>query len=329
MTWQTKYTQVLNTNNPLTLNYNYVIEIPAIDFDDIFIRLALRPSSSGSARVQAMYVGHGSGYSFDGAQVPVTVNGNANFTLSGTLTYSDPIPVASFGFDRTKKLLLSYELLNGDSYRGAVGLATDFKLHYKIGIGEAGATSKSGYTTLSNRTAMLEAVQFVDVVPPIDEEQNEDEGEYVVNSAKQVLDGERHSTGGEVVGVANMHTHIQFKNPIGSGKIGLLYEVEIFPEADTIVTMRSTRNTYGTAFPVKCNLFFNFGAGSMEGRYANLSAIEGVFHSIHKLKGGQRNTIKLDVPLVACLPDIHALIAFHTKGVGGVVNIQWREIPSH
>jgi hypothetical protein len=324
MTWQTKYQVTLTTNNPLTSNYNYVVEIPAINYTDTHIRLALRPPTSGSARVQAMYIGHGTGYSFDGSQVPVKVLGNTNFILSGGLVYSDPIPVASFGFDVTKKINIAYEILSGDNYRSVSSLPADYKLHYKTGTGDSVTTTKSGYSTIASRTAMLEAVQFVDVIP-------EEEPEDIPSSnsdIKQLIEGERLSSGADVPGVTGKHLHFQFKNPSASGKLGLLYEVEICPEYDTVMTLRSYGEDLANIMS-KCNLKFGFGQGTMHCRWGHADSILGNFHSIHKLKGGKRNIIKLDIPLVAMIPGQTTVMALHSEGVGAVGNIQWREITNN
>jgi hypothetical protein len=321
MNWLTKYLINLTTNNPLAANYNYVVEIPPINHTDTHIRLGLRPPTSGSARVQAMCVGHGIGYSFDGSQVPVKVLGNTSFILSGGLVYSDPIPVASFGFDVSKKLNLAYEILSGDNYRNASSLSADYKLNYKTGGGDADTTVKSGYTTITGRTAMLESVQFVDVVP----EEEPEEMPTSNSDIKQLLEGERLSSGADAAGLPGQHLHFQFKNPSASGKLGLLYEVEIAPEYDTVMTLRSYAEDLANIMN-KCNLKFGFGQGTMHCRWGHAESILGNFHSIHKLKGGQRNIIKLDVPLVAMNPGLTTLIALHGQGIGAVCNLQWREI---
>jgi hypothetical protein len=323
--WSTLYTQTLNGDSALGANYNYVVELPAVSPGDAYLRIALRAPASGQSRVQEMYIGHGSGYSFDGNQVPVTVNGSPSFTLSSGLTYSDPILASSLGFDASKKLICAYGLLSGDAYRRNNSLSANFGLHYKVGSGDAATTSKSGYTSISGWTAIIEAIQFADAVPeaplPLPLAQSETEG-YV-----QLLNGERHSSGGEVSGAAGKYLHIQFRNPTGTGKTGFLYEVEIAPEADTVMSLRSYNDAIGSVFP-KCNLMFAFGPGSMEARWSNENSILGNFHSIHKLKGGERNVITLDVPLVGLTAGRGVVMALHAPNVGAVANVQWREVPA-
>lgn len=333
MTWNTLYSATLNANTAVGgSNFNYVVEIPAIGASDAHVRIALHGPTSGTSRVQSMYLGHGSGYGFDGAQVQVKVGGLSSFSLSSGVTYSDPIPTASFGYDPTKKLLLAYGLLSGDNYRVNTSASSAHSMYWKAGTGDAATTAKTGYTTGASRTAMVGGVQFVDVVPtitePVPEEECDCEHSQTDNS-QQVLDGQRHSTGDEIVGEEGKHTVIQFVNPAGTGKIGLLYEVEITPAADTIVSLRSYTGLLGAAFPVKCNLMFGAGQASMHGRVSKENSIPGYFHSIHKLRGGQRNIIKLDTPLIGLVSGATtAVIVLHSKGVGCVGNIQWREIPA-
>lgn len=323
MSWISGYSQTLNGDSPLGASFNYVAEIPAIPSGAGYVRIGMRGPSSGLSRVQAMFIGHGSGYSFDGDQAAITVGGQPSFTLSSGLTYSDPILADDFGFDTSKPILLAYELLNGDAYRRN-NSASGCTLYYKAGAGDASATSKSGYTTQSSRTALLESIQFAAEVP-IEEDPPQHE-EPPLNSADQVLSGERHSSGEVLAGEAGKHLHIQFRNPSTSGKIGLLYELEITPDADTVLSFRSHVAAIGSAFPIKCNLYFGFGQALMECRYSHESSILGVFHSIHKLKGGQRSIIRLDVPLVALNPGNAVVMALHSPGVGAVANIQWREV---
>jgi hypothetical protein len=321
--WSTLYTQTLNGDSALGANYNYVVELPAVSPGDAYLRIALRAPASGQSRVQEMYIGHGSGYSFDGSHVPVKVNGSASFTLSSGLTYSDPIAVSSFGFDSAKNLLIAYGLLNGDKYRRNTALDPSHVLYYKAGTGDASASAKSGYTISVGNSAIIEAVQFADEIPAEQTPPAQQEiGDYM-----QVLNGERHSAGGEVSCAAGKHLHIQFRNPTGTGKTGFLYEVEIAPEADTVMSLRSYNDAIGSVFP-KCNLMFAFGPGSMEARWSNENSILGNFHSIHKLKGGERNVITLDVPLVGLTAGRGVVMALHAPNVGAVANVQWREVPA-
>jgi hypothetical protein len=328
MTWQNFYTVNLNSDFNLGANsFNYVAKIPAINQTDNFIRLALRSPNAGQSRVQNMYIGHGTDYSFDGNQKPVTVGEQSTFTLNGGLTYSDPINVTSINFDSTKDIIIAYGLLNGDVYRGNTS-ASGRTLYWKLGTGDSANTTKTGYTVGSNRTALIENIQLVDVVP---DEQEEPEVIYKkYDNAEQVINGERHSTGGEIEAQPGKYTHIQFRNPSTSGKIGLLYEVELFPTADTIVSIRAYNGILGVTFPIKCNLMFGAGQGLMEGRYSYQDAVLGNFHSIHKIKANQRNIIHLDVPLVGIVAGVTTvLIAFHSPNVGAVANIQWRELTNN
>lgn len=319
--WTNQYTQTLTGNSLLGANFNYVVEIPA-QTGDVYIRLGLRSPTTGQCRVQSMYIGHGSGYSFDGSQVQVTVGGNGNFTLSGgSLTYSDPILASSFGFDDTKKIYLAYGILNGDYYRRNDSAGTGYALHYKSGPVDAGTTSKSGYTTQSSRTALLEIIQASDAIPteePIEEETG------MGDNTQQVLDGKRHSAGGDIAGQANKHLHLQLYNNV-SGKKALLYELDITPTVDTVVSLRSYTTALANTFP-KCNLFFGAGQGQMDAKYGHEDSVLGNFHSIHKLKGGVRNIIKLDCALVCMNSGTSVVVAFHQAGAGAVANMQWREI---
>jgi hypothetical protein len=321
--WQTQFTQSLNSDATLASGYNYVVEIPSVPQGDLFMRLALRGPASGQSRVTSMFIGHGgTSPGFDGSQVPVTVNGSPTFTLgAGALVYSDPILASDFGFDVTKKVILAYGLTGGDKYRRNTAAGSGFVLYYKTGTGDAGNTSKTGYTTSAGATAILEGLQFAEEVPATPPPLiNESEG------FMQVLNGERHSSGGQVDGESGKHLTVQFKNPSNSGKLGLLYEVEICPEVDTIMTLRSVSSTLGVAVFPKCNLRFGAGQGLMEVRYSNEASILGNFHSIHMLKGGVRNVINLDAPLVGIEPGSYVIAVLHSSDVGAVVNFQWREL---
>lgn len=324
MMWANHYTQSFDGDSGLGSNYNYVVEIPPIATGGVYIRLGLRGPSSGQSRVQEMWLGHGAGYSFDGNQVQITVGGLTSFTLTNGVTYSDPILSSSFGFDTTKRLNLAYSLLSGDNYRRNLGLPSTYVLNWKSGSGDSGTTMKTGYTNASGRTALLDSVQFVDVLP-VEPDPVPPPTEYKTEDYMQVLNGERHSSGGIVEGEPGKHLHIQFRNPPGTGKIGFLYEIELTPDADTVVELASYNEAIGSTFP-KCNLMFAAGPGSMEARYSQQSSKLGNFHSIHKLKGGERSIINLDVPLVGLTAGRGVVVVFHSQNVGATVNVQWREV---
>lgn len=325
--WASIYSQALTGSNSLGSNYNYVVTIPPITPTKQYIRLALRATTTGNCTIQNMWMGYGQDEQFDGLIEQITVNGLSMFTLNG-LTYSDPIDLSNITIDPNKEILLAYELLSGNQYRSNLSAPSTHKLSWKAGTGDADNLNKTGYTTVSGRTAILEAIEEIEDITqePEPEPEPTDPIDHVDNGYEQVLLGQRHSTGEILQGMPNKHLHIQFRNPVGTGKVGLLYELEITPDADTVVSFRSYPNEIGNAFPVKCNLCFGFGKAKMEGRYAFEDSILGVFHSIHKIKGNQRNIIKLDVPLVALHEGWACVMALHDKGVGGVVNLQWREV---
>lgn len=321
--WMSQYTQSLDGDSSLGQNFNYVATLPPVPACDNYMRLALRGPSSGQSRVQSMFVGHGSGYGFDSVPVPVTVNGAASFTLGSGITYSDPILSSSLGFDTSKPLNVAFGLLSGDAYRRNNATGGAHAIHYKTGSGDAGTAAKSGYSTLTGRTSLIEGIQFAAEVPaPIPEPIPQ---ATHMEGYEQVLNGQRHSAGGIVEGVSGKYLHVQFRNPEGTGKNGFLQEVELCPTADTVMSLRSYNAALGSAFP-KCNLMFAYGQASMEARHSHQDHILGNYHSIHFLKANQRNVIHLDVPLVGLYQGRGVVIVLHEPGVGAVANVQWREI---
>lgn len=330
--WNAHYIQTLISNHQLGANFNYVVEIPPIENGDVYVRIGLRAPSTGQCRVQAMYVGHGTGYSFDGNQVPVTVNGQTSFTLTGgQLVYSDPVLASDCGFDTTKPVLLAYSILNGDYYRGNTTLSSDYVLSWKTGTGDAGTTAKSGYTSAAGRTALLEKVEFTDTLEMPPEEPNDPEyptGETLSGGSEipfeQILAGEWHSTGNSrIEGQEGKYLHIQFINPAHSGKLAFYYEMSVTPTDDTEVSFRSHPIALSNQLPRKCNLFFGAGQGVMEGRYSHENSILGIGHSNYEIFKRSNRDVK---PRIILNEGYGCVMVLHKKGAGATVNIHWREI---
>lgn len=306
-------------------DYTYVVWIPASDIGagNLFTRLTLMGPATGQSRIQAMWIGYpaGSGLDFDGDQVQLRRSGSTSFTLSGpSLVTLDP---ANFALDPTKDLLVAYRMLAGDNYSYSDSVGAGFVQAWKLGTEDPALTTKSGYTTVTNRTALVAAIS----VAPTDaevEEPCECDGDACNLGLDPILAGQVHSSGGEM-SASTGHLHFMLMNPATSGLNGFLHQILITSEIDTVATVRSFETPLATLLP-KCNLMFGSGPGVMDMTAGFNGSLLGNFHSIVKLRGGTSCKLSAPFPLVGLPPGAGVLIALHTANVGAVCNSEWQEV---
>lgn len=335
MTWRTAYGPISLTTDeaPLPSAYNYVFRIPAatvVDWD-IEARLVIRAPSTGSAAYQAMWFGHaaasGDGFDFDSVPVQIKVGDNGAFSVgNGEALITDPFALARIP---GRDLLIAYELPIGSRYRKNLSGPPASVGYWKSGSGDSATVNKTGYGSHSPFSASVERieVQGSDAPPPDEEEHNDGGGDGFAAAANSVRAGEFHSAGGTVAGVAGQYLHFMLKNPNGSGKVVMLYQIMITADADTVVSMRS----HGTPlFPnvlPKCNLMFGSGQSVMEMTWDRSPTILGSFHSTFRLRGGIPARITAPVPLIGMLPTGDGVVlAIETPNVGATCNFEWRQV---
>lgn len=127
------------------------------------VRVTCTPPTSGSNLVIASaYIGMaGTAPSFDGGQVQLSreSDGSTGFTL--TAGGSTVALVGSFRIVTSGTLLIAFGITSGD-LRVVTGTAADYTQYHKAAdAANAGTTSKSGYTTVANRTDIVSLIEVL------------------------------------------------------------------------------------------------------------------------------------------------------------------------
>lgn len=318
MTWTTAYGPAsLDSDGSLGANYTYVVRIPAADVTatDEGLRIGMRGPASGSSRIQSMWVGHpGAGVGFDGTQKRVTFTVQNVVTLGNGLIWSDFV---AFEIDPSKDLLIAYELLSGDNYRRNISMDASFSLSYKAGSGDAGSTSKSGYTTNTGRTALIEKIEVgpapeVSVIP-------------TGGALEMVLAGKCHSAGGRVAGQSGKYLHFQVQNPADSDLPLLVTRVDMALDSASDFTIRSISSPLTGSVLPECNRRYGAGPSPFVASWSLEDTVKGNWHSSHV---GQADEIEIvefadGSPIVVIEPGRQALIVVDQPGVGALCNVYW------
>lgn len=299
------YQSTLNENSTqLTQGYTYVVKIPAssISGGGESVKVTLRGPTTGQIRFQNIYIGHGTAPSFDGNQVQLS----GAVTL-GNETKSFTVP---FTLDETKDLLIAYEILSGDYYRRNWSLS-NHTLYWKV-ASESGQTTKTGYSSANNATASVEKIEVCD------EGCEEPVNETNMNIETYVQNGEMHAGYAYDISADGKYIHFQLKNTT-SDKHLMLFEVDITPESDSIMTLRSYTTTLSTAMG-KCNLKFNGGGSEVTPHYSKETSLLGTVHSVHYLS--KRTLIH---PYILLTPGQSVIGVLHSQTGVKTLNMIWRE----
>lgn len=150
--WTTVLNPTLLDNSTAWDGYCVITGLPALPSLGAAYRLTLKPPTTGANYVIAgCWVGMANtAPNFDGNQVQVKFSGSNGVTLTagGADVVSDPIsPVVNF--NTSGSLLVAIGVTSGDTRRSLA--ATGYSLYHKAGdAANAGATSKSGYSTVAD-----------------------------------------------------------------------------------------------------------------------------------------------------------------------------------
>lgn len=139
----------------------FVFAAAAFSVDGDRVRLTLAPPSSGNNTIISnVFIGPkgAAAPNFDGTQVRVTFGGNNGVTLAagGSVVVSDDVALA---FDHTKDHVVAIEFTGTSDVRGIFGGAGNVTRHEKIGSGESGTTSVSGYVPAAGYLGVIDKIE--------------------------------------------------------------------------------------------------------------------------------------------------------------------------
>jgi hypothetical protein len=153
-------------NNVPQSNQTIRVKIPASQFSESgdYLKITFQAGSSGTLFIDKAFVGHqatsGNAWDFDGSQVQVTFNGNANTLITtGTTGTTDEIAYSSF--DNSKDLIVSmyYSSSTNYSYNNSSVTTTYF------GSGDTAADSApAGYSTTASLNYSIDVITVAPTV---------------------------------------------------------------------------------------------------------------------------------------------------------------------
>jgi len=324
MTWRSVYgPTIFDDNSGLGSPYTYVIRVPlgVIGDTDLLSRLVLRGPTSGSARVQAMWIGHAlNDIDFTGDQVQVFVGGQSNFTLTNGITTTDSI---NFQMNGTNDVLIAYELLAGDDYRRDFLAPSGFKQSYKQTTNDAATENKSGYITKVGRIALVESIEVsAESDPPIEEPPSpEGPGNEMLllseAKAQKLFTGTAQTSG-----ATGQRQHFQILNPSGSGVGCFCYEITITTPVKTVIELTSYHTELANA-AVICNHAFQAGPALPKAKFSHekFQTVQGNTHELIEI-GPYSFTFRPNI----WLDEGRGLaIALHQSNVDAVIACKWLE----
>ncbi|ODT80598.1 MAG: hypothetical protein ABS76_15585 [Pelagibacterium sp. SCN 64-44] len=124
------------------------------------VRMRLRGPFTNTTVVAGMTIGHkaatGNAWDMDSAPVPVTVGGQASFTLAtGADVWTDWI---DFAFDEAKDFIVAIYQASASYTRIKTGLSASYNVYYKASGSEIATAAPAGYSTIANRADCVEQI---------------------------------------------------------------------------------------------------------------------------------------------------------------------------
>jgi len=150
------FSQTLNIDNVGWIGYSVRTKIPssALSASASKVSIRLEAASTEGMKIVQCYIGHaaasGNAWNFDGGQVKVTFGGADNGTITaGSTLESDTV---SFNLDKTKDLIIAFDITNTDTANDSAKTAEGVSGHFKYsnltsGTLQAQLTAPTGYAT--------------------------------------------------------------------------------------------------------------------------------------------------------------------------------------
>ncbi|WP_323014534.1 hypothetical protein [Devosia sp.] len=124
------------------------------------VRFRMRGPFTGTTVVAGMTIGHravsGNAWDMASTPVPVTVGGQATFTLAtGADVWSDWI---EFAFDEAKDFIVAIYQASTSYTRMKTGLSASYNVYYKASGSEIATAAPAGYSTIASRADCVEQI---------------------------------------------------------------------------------------------------------------------------------------------------------------------------
>ena len=309
MAWSTVYgPQVWESDGSLGQDYNYVVRIPGylvayelLSGDEYRRNNSLTgdfalywKAGSGNASATSKS-GYTTGASRTALVERIEEDGEGNFRLS--------LRGPSSGQSRVQSMWL-----------GVPGTGYGFdgnQVQVKVG-------GSPSFVVSADELIVTDAISSSTPPPPVIEDGN-------MPTIEQVQSGIAQASGAYIEGQTGKHSVTQIRNPSSSGVQVYLYKIEICPDVETQIDLRSwSGSTLSVGALPTCNLFFGAGFAEAQIRKYMSDDVPWNIHSAHKPYALAPHVIK---PNILLDEGRSVLIVPTVKGVGYVVNLEWLELP--